>query len=317
MTRQAGAPSFEGRAMGSPLRLTMVGVSRRMAARAWAVVQADVEATERSISRWRADSALSVLNRVAGSGSGRVDRRLAGLLVASARAQRLSAGRFDPRVVARLEALGERAGVPLPLPRDDAETGSSGPWLRLDPHRGVAELAAPVDSGGIGKGLALRWAVRALRRAGTVGEGLLLEAGGDLICVGRAPQDGPWQIGIEDPGGSGRPLAAIATTDAAVATSSIAVRTWTAPGGRQVHHLIDPITGEPGGEGLTAVTVAAADPAWAEVWSKTLFLAGRRRIGDEARHRGLAAWWVEADGSLHLSPTARTLTSWSLADRAA
>ena len=46
-------------------------------------------------------------------------------------------------------------------------------------------------------------------------------------------------------------------------------------GDREVHHLIHPRTGEPGGDGLLAVTVAAPDPAWSEIWSKTLFLAGR------------------------------------------
>jgi len=39
------------------------------------------------------------------------------------------------------------------------------------------------------------------------------------------------------------------------------VRAWLAPDGRRVHHLLDPRTGEPGGDGLVAVTVAAPDPA--------------------------------------------------------
>jgi thiamine biosynthesis lipoprotein len=303
--------------MGSPLRLTLVGVARSAAERAWALVRADIEATEASLSRWRASSGLSRLNRVAGDGSAPVDPRLAAMLVASARAQRLSGGRFDPRVLARLEALGEQAGVSIPTRRGPDPLGSASPWLTIDPRRGTARVAVPVDSGGIGKGLGLRWAVSALERAGLRGDGLLLEAGGDLLTRGLGPGGGPWQIGVEDPAGSGGPLAVIATTDAAVATSSTAVRRWVGPGGGTAHHLIDPSTGEPGGDGLAAVTVAGRDPAWAEVWSKTLFLGGRRQIGDEARRRGLAAWWVEADGSLHLSPSAVALTTWTAAGRAA
>ena len=46
------------------------------------------------------------------------------------------------------------------------------------------------------------------------------------------------------------------------------------------------------------------DPAWAEVWSKVLFLGGRRAIANEARSRGLAAWWVADDGSLEMTPAA-------------
>jgi thiamine biosynthesis lipoprotein len=302
--------------MGSPLRLTLVGGSSRDAARAWAMVRDDVERTEASLSRWREKSGLSQLNLAAGTGWVAVDGRLSAMLAASARAHRVSDGRFDPRVITRLEALGERAGIPLPEPGGGANSSKAG-WLLVDPRRRMARLAAPIDSGGIGKGLALRWAIDAIRRAGLMRSGLQLEAGGDLVIHGEAPQGGAWQIGVEDPNGSRQPLAVIAATDGAVVTSSTAVRRWTTDDGRAVHHLIDPRTGEPGGDGLMAVTVAAADPAWAEVWSKSLFLSGRLRIGDEVRRRGLAAWWVEADGSLHLSPAARPMTAWCAADHAA
>lgn len=312
----AGAVAFAGRAMGSALRLTTVGLAPEAAARAWETATRDVEATERSLSRWRPDSGLSRLNARAGDGACLpADRRLVAMLVAARRAQRRSGGRFDPRVVARLEALGEHAPVPLPAVAD--ELGSDRAWLSADPRRGLVALRVPVDSGGIGKGLALRWAVRALARADLLGRGMLLEAGGDLVVRGQRAGGGPWQVGVEDPTGGHEPLAVISMTGGAVATSSIAVRRWTAPDGAPVHHLLDPRSGAPGGDGLLAVSVVMADPAWAEVWSKSLFLAGAREIGDEARRRGLAAWWVEADGSLHLTPAARQQTAWTAADRAA
>ena len=62
----------------------------------------------------------------------------------------------------------------------------------------LAVPAAPVDLGGIGKGLALRWAA-----AGLVAEALtdfLLEAGGDRRRSGRLGGE-PWFVGIEDPAG--------------------------------------------------------------------------------------------------------------------
>ena len=169
-------------------------------------------------------------------------------------------------------------------------------------------LGAAVDPGGLGKGLALRWAWRRME-AGLHDRGALLEAGGDI--VGRAaPGDEPWRVGIEDPSGAADPLAVIALADGAVCTSSIARQRWIDPLDRPAHHLIDPATGEPGGAGLLAVTVAGPDPAWAEVWSKALFLAGAVAIGDEARRRGLAAWWVESDGTLRMTPAARQRTTW-------
>ena len=300
--------------MGSPLRLTTVGLGSSAARRAWAIVQADVERTECALSRWRTDSALSMLNLTAGSDEPmQVERRLYQALSASARAQRLTGGRFDPRVIGRLEALGEHGPVRLPC----IDARGTEPWLVRDPRAETVRLAAPVDSGGIGKGLALRWAADAVVRGGLAGRGLLVDAGGDLLARGIGP-DGPgWRIGIEDPSGGEDPLAVIEVSGGAVVTSSTAVRNWEAPDGRAVHHLIDPSGGEPGGGGLRAVSIAAPDPAWAEVWSKALFLGGPRQIGDEARRRGMAAWWIEPDGTLHMSPAARALTVWTREEAAA
>jgi FAD:protein FMN transferase len=167
-------------------------------------------------------------------------------------------------------------------------------------------VADPIDLGGIGKGLALRWTAARLERAGA-GD-FLVEAGGDLVARGNDPDGTPWQVGIEDPTGGEDP-AVIAVSGLAVATSSVRVNRWVMDG-RVVHHLLDPRTGEPANDGLLAVTVAAADPAWAEVWSKALYLAGRPAIANEARSRGIAAWWITDDGALEMTPAARVLTIW-------
>ena len=185
--------------------------------------------------------------------------------------------------------------------------------MRRAGRRGEIELLAPVDLGGIGKGLALRWAAR--RAAAVLGEaGFLVDAGGDIVSRGlRAGQ--PWSIGIEDPDGGADPMAVVALDpDQSIATSSVRIGRGTGPEGQPVHHLIDPGTGSPGGAGLAAVTVAWRDPAWAEVWSKALFLEGARSIADAARRRGLAAWWVEEDGALSMTPAARQQTNWVRAE---
>jgi thiamine biosynthesis lipoprotein len=119
-----------------------------------------------------------------------------------------------------------------------------------------------------------------------------------------------WHVGIEDPSDPERELAVVGLRSGALATSSIAVRAWNTADGRRAHHLIDPRTREPAEGGLRAVTVEHADPAWAEIWSKALFVSGASTIGHEARARGMAAWWVEDDGSFHLTPAARERTLW-------
>ena len=140
-------------------------------------------------------------------------------------------------------------------------------------------VARPIDLGGIGKGLTLRWTSGRLERAGA--RDFLLEAGGDLVARGHDPDGDRWQIGIEDPGGGGD-LAVVALADLAIATSSIRINRWIS-GGRVIHHILDPRTGEPAETGLAAVTVAGPDPAWAEVWSKVLFVGGRQMIASQAR----------------------------------
>jgi thiamine biosynthesis lipoprotein len=217
---------------------------------------------------------------------------LARALAAAWRAFRTSRGRFDPRIIGALEAAGERAGVPLPP--SPATLAPHDRWLVLDSRRGQARITAPIDLGGIGKGLALRWASSALRDAGHAR--FLLSAGGDVVAAGHGPLDRPWIVGIEDPANDGAPLTTLELTDAAVATSSIAVRSWRDPGGQLRHHLIDPATLAPAEPTCSAVTVIDRDPVWAEVRSKVAFLAGPRIAGSL---RGRRAWWVSRSGQLH------------------
>jgi thiamine biosynthesis lipoprotein len=321
--------TFERRAMGSPLRLTVTGAAGGAALLAWGRVSNEFERAEQAMSRFREASDLTRVNRAASSGEVDpidVDARLRRALVAARRAQGLTGGRFDPRVLGDLERLDYR-GAPLPGPPDHDARRRPGatPWLTVVGRRSAVAVVDPVDLGGIGKGLALRWAWRRLWAGLTVleGAGALLEAGGDLVARGPSPDGGPWLVGIEDPGserGMGaegadagdRPhVAVIAVEHGAVCTSSVGVHRWRDSRGRLVHHLVDPATGEPGGAGLLSVTVASRDPAWAEVWSKTLFLEGARGIADAARLRGLAAWWVTESGSLEMTPAARPRTAWA------
>jgi thiamine biosynthesis lipoprotein len=293
--------------MGSPLRLTLgSGASPIAGASLWASVVDEFERGEAAMSRFRETSELTAVNRTAGTPAvAWPSPRLRRALVASDRARRVTGGRFDPRVLGDLDRLGYR-GAAL------GETGTDHPTVSrservVEPvgRRGMS-VARPIDLGGIGKGLSLRWAADRLDRAGA--RDFLVEAGGDLVARGSDPDGSSWQVGIEDPAG-GEDLAVIAVSDRAVATSSIRVNRWVVDG-RVVHHLLDPRTGEPANDGLIAVTVAAADPAWAEVWSKALYLAGHVVIANEARSRGMAAWWVTDDGALEMTPAARALTIW-------
>jgi thiamine biosynthesis lipoprotein len=322
-----------------------------VAARAWEAVRAELDAVDRSLSRFRDDSELTHLNRLAGSGTViPVSRRLRVALALADRAGRVTAGRFDASVLETLERIGERGArledrpVAADMPDLPGLAGGAVAVPMSERTRRAHVPPVPLDLGGVGKGLALRWAAEAALPELPGGSGMLLDAGGDIIAAG-VPPDGGWRIGVEDPAGDSAaglsaaglaqpagstasagsvasvgstgsdPLVVLELAHGAVATSSVRVRNWIGPDGRPVHHLVDPSTRAPARTGLLAVTVARSDPAWAEIWSKALFLAGRDAIAEEARGRGLAAWWVDDRGRLGMTPDARVRTLWAAEDR--
>ena len=244
----------------------------------------------------------------------RAPRTLVKAVAEARRAYRETGGAFDPRVHDRLVELGYREsfgrgptagpGEDRPVPEPAA---AMGPWRpRAAARLGLLNLGGVrIDLGGIGKGLALRWAAEVVREA--TGN-FLIEAGGDVVTSG-SPGGGGWRIGVERPDGGQGPLAVLEVSGLAVATSSVRIRQWRA-GGTTVHHLIDPRTGQPGGRGLLSVTVVGPDPAGAEVWSKGLFLAGADGIAGLASERGLAALWVEHGGVMSTSPAMDPYLLW-------
>jgi thiamine biosynthesis lipoprotein len=274
---------------------------------------AEVEA---QCTRFDPDSPLMQANAAADDWF-RVPARCYAAILAAEDAYRVTAGRFDPRVLRALHAIGYDRTLPFARGRvvvDEgrAVAGVARPWRpEFDgEHYAVRVGTEPIDLGGIGKGLALRWAADLIAAEWS---NFLIEAGGDCYLAGNGPSGDGWQVAVEDPAGAPDPLAVLSVRDAACATSSTRIRNWVA-GGRRVHHIIDPWTGAPGGDGLRSVTVAGPDPAMAEVWSKVLFLSGRDRIADAAAVRGLAALWVAEDGTVGTSPPMAPLVIWRAAE---
>jgi thiamine biosynthesis lipoprotein len=156
----------------------------------------------------------------------------------------------------------------------------------------------------------VRWAAEALTGAGRAS---LVEAGGDLFAAGPGPDCDGWRVAVEDPRGGREPVAVLRLQDLGAATSSTRVRHWQVDG-REVHHIVDPSTGEPAESGLLAVTVVGPDPARAEVWSKALFVAGRGRVRQLADERDIAALLVDSERVVGVSRAMRPYVLWQ-ADR--
>ena len=237
-------------------------------------------------------------------------------LTEAARAHSVTVGVFDPRVLRTLQDLGydgsvafDAGDVQLTAPnRPDQAAAHLDAWIpQFDAgSRTVRVGPVPIDLGGIGKGLAVRWAAE---RIAAQSPSFVIDAGGDCFVSGSGPDGDGWRVGVEDPFGGSQPVAVLALSDVACTTSSIRLRRWHVDG-RAAHHLIDPRTGRPGGAGLMSVTVVGPDPATAEVWSKVLFLHGRGSIAAEASRRDLAAVWIFDDGRVGMSEAVRPSVIW-------
>ena len=229
---------------------------------------------EETLSRFRADSELSRLNRHAGRPVA-VGPLLWRVVVAALSAAEATAGAFDPTLGRQMAAngYGRSFGLPqrvtvLGMP----PAGPGGGWRRitLDPAaRAVTlPLGIALDAGGIAKGMAVDAAAVLLCDAGV--EAGLVSAGGDMRVTGR--RDAGWQVGLGDTPGPSQ----VTLSEGALATSSTSRRTWV-QGGVRRHHLLDPRTGEPAASGLRSVSVAARTCEQAEVAAKAAFVLGPDR----------------------------------------
>jgi FAD:protein FMN transferase len=170
------------------------------------------------------------------------------------------------------------------------------PTIRLP--RGVA-----LDLGATAKALAADRAAEAAHAAGDPAAGVLVSLGGDIATAGPPPEGG-WLIHVTDDHRADptAPGQTIAIRSGGVATSSIVTRRWH-HAGREMHHILDPRTGEPVRTPWRTVSVAGATCADANIASTAaIVLAGEAVawLGEQ----GLPARLVALDG------TATILNGW-------
>jgi thiamine biosynthesis lipoprotein len=306
--------TVEFRSMASDVRFWVVAPRDDAPDRA-AQARDIVERVASSCTRFDPDSALMQAN-AAGRRWHEVPRECYDALVAARDAHLATEGLFDPRVVKALSSYGYDTSLPfesrrlqLPASRAVGQGRARRTWKpKFDESRLAVRVGSePIDLGGIGKGLAVRWAASRMRGSG---EAALVEAGGDLMALGGGPEGTGWMVAVESPTG-GDPAAVLRIRDRACATSSIRIRSWTV-GETEVHHIIDPRTGQSAASDLQSVTVVGLDPAMSEVWSKSLFVVGRSGIREAADTRNLAALWVDSEGRVGVSRAMRPFVAWQV-----
>jgi thiamine biosynthesis lipoprotein len=262
-------------AMGTEVGLWLWHADEALAGRALAQTEQFFIRTEAQLSRFKADSELSRLNRAAGRPYP-VSPLLFGLVKLALAWRDRTDGIFDPTVLRALIAHGYdrsfehialRDGQTAPAP----VSHPAGDRVRLSPAERRIWLPSGVglDLGGIAKGWAVQQAAHRLGRLGPA----LVDAGGDIACVGVPPTGSRWLVGVADPHQPETDLATLTLADEAVATSSLTHRRWQIHG-QPAHHLIDPRTGAPAVTDLASVTVVAPRLPDVEIHAKVALILG-------------------------------------------
>ncbi|HUJ07386.1 MAG TPA: FAD:protein FMN transferase [Streptosporangiaceae bacterium] len=244
-----------------------------------AIADAELAAVDKACSRFRPDSELSVINTSHGE-LAHVSELFAALIAEALRAAELTDGDVDPTCGAALAAAGydrdfaevrsgTAAGTAAGAAAGNRAAGQVPGWrsVRFDQAARTVRLerGTRLDLGATAKA----WA--ADRCAGLIAAradcGALVSLGGDVAVAGPPPGDG-WQVRATDDHAAGRdaPGQTVTIREGGLATSSITVRAWTA-GGRAMHHIIDPATGQPARSCWRTVSVAAASCADANIAS--------------------------------------------------
>lgn len=290
--RSAGTTSFP--ALGTTATVVTTDVAHLL--RAVAVIRDEVDAIDRSCSRFRVDSELMRLHAARDRWT-TVSPTLFGAVEVALGAARATGGAVDPTVG---EAL-LRAGYD----RDFAEISPTGPpiearpapgWraVEVDPERSAIRLPAGLrlDLGATAKALAADRAAAGAVEA--TGGGVLVSLGGDLAAFGPPPPGG-WTVSIADDHadaiGRGE---VVGIPGGGLATSSTSVRRWIR-GGLPVHHVIDPTTGAPAAEVWRTVSVTAARCVDANTATTAALVLGEQAV-PWLRSLGLPSRLVRPDG---------------------
>jgi FAD:protein FMN transferase len=239
------------------------------------VLDEELAAIDAACSRFRSDSEISRVHAARGAAV-RVGPVLAEAVSVALRAAELTNGVVDPTIGAAVCALGYDRDFALVRDGDDpvASVGPAPGWWRLrwDAERRLLLVPRGIwlDLGATAKALAAdRVAATAAEAAGC---GVLVSLGGD-VAVGGVPPDGGWQVGVSDDHTDPVPEVTITLTAGGLATSGTARRRWRR-GGRTVHHIVDPRTGDAAAPCWRTASVVAATCVDANIASTAAIVMG-------------------------------------------
>jgi len=260
---------------------------------------AEIDRVDSLLSAHRDDSEVSRLNRLAGQGPVAAGPEVLQVLARAAELGRRTGDAVDVTLGALTALWGfPAASQAPPAAAVDSARQHSGRRL-LDLRAGDVRYRDPalrLDLGAAAKGYCVDRAAAVLVKAGAAAG--VVEAGGDIRFWGRKPRRAPWRFGVQHPRAAERLIVVGDVGPAALATSGD-YEQYFESGGRRFHHLLDPATGYPAAEAVSA-TAWATSAMDADLLATAFFVMGPERAvawaDDEAGVEALV--FFERDGQL-------------------
>jgi thiamine biosynthesis lipoprotein len=273
-------------------------------------IQKELEAVDASMSTWKQDSELSLLNRKQDQSEWtELSPALFEVIQRSQEIAELTDGAFDITIgpVVNLWGFGPDAR-PDTVPSDAAlekalaDTGYRYIELNAEAMALRSEKPQYIDLSGIAKGYGVDVVARYLDREGV--QAYLVEIGGEVRVNGRKPDGGAWRLAIEEPSEQARQVSKIVAMDQHAMATSGDYRNYYESDGQRYSHTIDPSTGKPITNRIASVTVITEDSMTADALATAFTVMGYERARALATRENIPAYFiVRGEGSFEVHET--------------
>lgn len=229
---------------------------------------------------------------------------LAGLIEESLKYARLSQGAFDP-TIAPISSLWDFTSEDPVIP-DQEEIQKNLPLVdyqkvKLDGQNlQFLEEGMQLDLGAIAKGYIADRLKEYLSGQGV--KSAAINLGGNVICIGSHPDGNPFSVGIQKPFAQRNELLFSLEIDGLSVVSSGVYERYFEYQDKIYHHILNPDTGMPYENGLTAVSIISPKSVEGDGLSTACFALGLEegmKLLDSLD--GIYGFFVDDDGQIHYS----------------
>ncbi|MEG1911718.1 MAG: FAD:protein FMN transferase [Cloacibacillus sp.] len=278
---QQSCAASENYRMGTYVRVTLYGADKEKLDSALKETDGLLVELEELFSANIASSDVGRINTARGEWTS-VDEKTYSLISRAGDTAKATGGAFNPAIgdVVKLWKIGTpQARIPEAYEIARALRNTDYGKITLKNDNGKFFVKAPegmaLDLGAIAKGRAADLLKARLLELNV--QSAIIDIGGNIDLIGKAPKRGLWKIGLQHPDHPrGEYFGVIMTPAASVVTSGPYER-YFEKDGKRYHHIFDPATGHPAISDFSSVTIIDADSTKADALCTALFVMGRKK----------------------------------------